>query len=103
LQNPIATRLKDNLKPLQLQPVSFLNHAPKPFLGKDWIGYLSAEPKQRFRIRIRESKLLKASAKTFKAAVVFAHLQPHQTQILKHRRCLWGHWLFIAGLRLEDG
>jgi len=34
---------------------------------------------------------------------VFADLQPGQTRILRHQRCLWGHWLYIAALRLEDG
>jgi hypothetical protein len=77
--------------------------ADRDFLGKDWIGYLKAEPSQRFRIRIRETELLKDSVKTLKASVVFAHLQPHQVQVLRHRRKLWGHWLFIVGFRLEDG
>ncbi len=77
--------------------------ADREFIGKDWIGFLNAQPRQRFRIRIRESERLKNSAKTLPAAVVFAHLQPQQVEVLKQRRRLWGHWLFIAGLRLEDG
>jgi len=35
--------------------------------------------------------------------VVFADLQPGQTKILRHQRCLWGYWLYIAALRLDDG
>jgi hypothetical protein len=34
---------------------------------------------------------------------VFADLQPGQTKILRHQRCLWGYWLYIAALRLDDG
>jgi hypothetical protein len=34
---------------------------------------------------------------------VFAPLQPGQTKILRHQRCLWGYWLYIAALRLDDG
>ena len=30
-------------------------------------------------------------------------LQPGQTKILRHQRCLWGYWLYIAALRLNDG
>jgi len=34
--------------------------------------------------------------------VVFADLQPGQTKILRHQRCLWGYWC-TAALRLDDG
>ena len=34
---------------------------------------------------------------------MFADLQPGQTKILRHQRCLWGYWLYIAALRLDDG
>jgi len=30
-------------------------------------------------------------------------LQPGQTKILRHQRCLWGYWVYIAALRLDDG
>jgi hypothetical protein len=26
-----------------------------------------------------------------------------QTKVLRHKRRLWGHWVYIAALRLEDG
>lgn len=35
--------------------------------------------------------------------VLFAGLQVGQTRILRHKRQLWGHWVYIAALRLEDG
>jgi hypothetical protein len=40
---------------------------------------------------------------SLKVGVVFADLQPGQTKILRHQRCLWGYWLYIAALRLDDG
>jgi hypothetical protein len=39
----------------------------------------------------------------FSARIVFAHLQPGQTQVLKHPRRLWGQLVSIAALRLNDG
>jgi hypothetical protein len=37
-----------------------------------------------------------------KVNAVFQALQPGQHQVLRHKRQLWGHWLYIAALRLED-
>ena len=34
---------------------------------------------------------------------VFQDLQPAPRQVLRHQRRLWGHWLYIAALRLDDG
>ena len=38
-----------------------------------------------------------------KSGLCLHPLQPGQTRILRHQRRLWGHWLYIAALRLEDG
>lgn len=56
-----------------------------------------------FRIRIRESDKLFNGKTALKGKVVFAHLKPHQTQVLTHRHCLWGHWVYVVALKLEDG
>jgi len=56
-----------------------------------------------FRIRIRENYKLNDGRQSLKVGVVFADLQPGQTKILRHQRCLWGYWLYIAALRLDDG
>lgn len=93
-----SSLLSEFLVVFETVEVAYLT-ADREFIGKDWIGYLNAQPVQRFRIRIRESELLKDNAKTLKASVVFAHLQLQQAEVLKGRRRLWGHWLFIAGLR----
>lgn len=54
------------------------------------------------RIRIRASDCLSNGRQSLKASVVFAHLKPQQTQVLPKRRRLWGYWLYVAALRLED-
>lgn len=41
--------------------------------------------------------------KVERASVVFQDLQVGQTKVLKQPRSLWGHRLYIAALRLEDG
>lgn len=33
---------------------------------------------------------------------MFADLQIGQTKILRHQRQLWGHWVYVVALRLED-
>ncbi|MEO1296315.1 MAG: transposase, partial [Cyanobacteria bacterium J06636_16] len=37
-----------------------------------------------------------------KARVVFAALKVNETQVWAKRRRLWGHWLYVSALRLED-
>lgn len=34
---------------------------------------------------------------------VFSDLQPGQQKVLRHQRKLWGYWLYVAALRLNDG
>lgn len=38
-----------------------------------------------------------------KITIVFQDLQPHQSKVLLEKPRLWEHWLYLAGLRLEDG
>ncbi len=77
--------------------------ADREFVGKDWFGYLLSHPRTPFRIRIRENHNLNQGRVSLKVGIVFADLQIGQTKILRHKRRLWGHWLYIAALRLEDG
>jgi hypothetical protein len=77
--------------------------ADREFVGKDWFGYLLSDPLTPFRIRIRENHKLSDGHRSLKVSVLFADLQIGQTKILRHKRCLWGHWVYIAALRLEDG
>lgn len=76
--------------------------ADREFVGKDWLGYLR-QHKISFRIRIRYSDTLSNGRTTRPARVVFQSLQPQEMIALPRRRRLWGYWVFVAGLRLEDG
>lgn len=76
--------------------------ADREFLGHDWFGYLLKHPTLPFRIRIRASDCLSDGRQSLKASVAKAHLKPQQTQVLPKRRRLWGYWLYVAALRLED-
>lgn len=76
--------------------------ADREFVGKDWLSYLLQAPRTPFRIRIRENHLLTQGRKTLKVSVVFQDLQPGQHKVLRHKRRLWGQWVYIAALRLED-
>ena len=75
----------------------------REFVGQQWLSYLLIEPQIRFRLRIRHSDKISDGKQKLKAAVVFAHLLPGQTQILSGRRWVWGRSVYVAGLRLDDG
>ena len=77
--------------------------ADREFIGAQWVALLMADPMTQFRIRIRESELLGDGRQWLKSAIVFQDLQPHQSKVLSGKRQLWGHWLYLAGLRLDDG
>jgi hypothetical protein len=77
--------------------------ADREFLGARWFQYLLEQSYLQFRIRIRESDKLDEGRRCLKAKVVFSHLQINQHQVLRHRRQVWGHWVYVAALRLEDG
>lgn len=76
--------------------------ADREFVGKDWFGYLLSDPLTPFRIRIRENHKLSRGRVSLHVKIAFADLAVGQTKILRHKRRLWGHWVYIAGLRLED-
>jgi hypothetical protein len=77
--------------------------ADREFLGQDWFGYLLEQGCVEFRIRIRESDKLEKGRQSLKAKVVFSPLKVGQQQVLRHRRQVWGHWVYVSALRLEDG
>ena len=82
--------------------VSYLT-ADREFVGQDWFSYLDATPNTPFRIRIRENHKLFDGKHSLKVTTVFQDLQPAPPQVLRHQRRLWGHWLYIAALGLDDG
>ena len=77
--------------------------ADREFVGQDWFSYLKAAPATPFRIRIRENHCLFDGRRTLKVKTAFADLKVNQTKVLRNKRRLWGHWLYIAAMRLEDG
>lgn len=77
--------------------------ADREFVGKDWFGYLLSDPLTPFRLRLRENHQLWQGRQSLKVSVLFQDLQVGQHKVLRHKRQLWGHWVYIAALRLEDG
>ncbi len=77
--------------------------ADRELVGAAWFGYLLGEPLTPFRIRIRENHKLSDGRLHLRVSVLFADLPVGQTKVLRHKRCLWGHWVYIAAVRLEDG
>ena len=77
--------------------------ADREFVGGAWFGYLWHRPRTPFRIRIRKSSLLSDGQKEIRADVCFQDLQIGQTKVLTKRRRLWGYWLYVCALRLDDG
>lgn len=77
--------------------------ADREFVGAGWFEYLLKQAMVEFRIRTRESDKLDDGQRALKAKIVFAHLQVNQQQVLAHRRQVWGHWVYVAALRLADG
>jgi len=55
-----------------------------------------------FRIRIRETELLGDGQNQLSTRIVFSHLQIGQRSLLKRKRILWGHQVYVGALRLED-
>jgi len=84
------------------EDIAFLT-ADREFIGGQWVALLMAEPVTRFRIRIRETERLWDGHQSLKTAIVFQDLQPQQSKVLSRKRRLWGHWLYLARLRLDDG
>lgn len=74
----------------------------REFVGRTWIEYLQQAPQIPFRGRIRETERLGTGRKALPGRVVFADLNPGETKILRHRRQVWGQWVYVVGLRLES-
>jgi hypothetical protein len=76
--------------------------ADREFVGKEWFEYLLHEPLTPFRIRIRENHKLGQGRTCLSVKIAFADLAVGQSKVLRNKRRLWGHWVYIAALRLED-
>jgi hypothetical protein len=76
--------------------------ADREFIGEDWFSYLLNQVSMPFRIRIRHSDLLFDGRHRLNSKVVFSHLAVGEQQVLKRRRRVWGHWVYVSALRLKD-
>ena len=74
----------------------------REFVGKRWFTYLLIEPTIPLRLRIRHSDRISDGKKQIRGSIVFAHLQPGQTQILSGRRWIWGRLVYVSALRLDN-
>ena len=76
--------------------------ADREFLGHDWLDYLLSQPMMSFRIRIREHDVLSDGKHYLPTRIVFSHLKIGQMELLKRKRVLWGHQVYVGALRLQD-
>lgn len=76
--------------------------ADREFLGHDWLKYLLSQPMMPFRIRIRDNELLGDGQHQLPTRIVFSHLKIGQLELLKRKRTVWGHQVYVGALRLED-
>ena len=75
----------------------------REFIGKEWLTYLLIEPTIRFRQRMRETDKISDGRRSLSAKIIFAHLQPGQSEVLSSPRWVWGRRVYVSALRLEDG
>lgn len=75
----------------------------REFLGHLWIDYLNNTRHLPLRIRVRHSEKFYDGQREVNGRLLFSHLPVGQRLVLKHRRRIWGHWLYVAALRLDDG
>ncbi|MBM0740138.1 IS4 family transposase (plasmid) [Phormidium sp. CLA17] len=86
-------------------PTARVNYlcADREFIGQAWVRYLLLEPTLAFRLRIRSSDQIEHDGRVLAARVVFAHLQPGQSQQLTGTCRVWGYPVAVEALRLDDG
>lgn len=75
----------------------------REFIGKEWLSYLLLDPIIPFRLRIKANHKISDGAKNLKASVIFAHLQPGQSEVLSGRRLVWGRSVYVCALGVDDG
>jgi hypothetical protein len=75
----------------------------REFIGKEWLTYLMLEPLIPFRLRIKANQKIHEGQKNLYASIIFAHLQSGQSAVLSGRRWVWGRFVYVCALRLEDG
>ena len=77
--------------------------ADREFVGKDWFNFLVGSP-IKFRIRLKKNTLIENSrGKMVSAFKLFRSLKTNHYCVLKTKRLVWSHKLYIAGTKLSDG
>lgn len=76
--------------------------ADREFIGEDWFLYLLKYTSYRFCIRLKDNTKIGRGKTVSSAKVLFAHLKVGQTQVLKNRRLIWGHYLYVSATRFPD-
>lgn len=77
--------------------------ADREFIGRDWFAWLLRE-KISFNIRIKKNTITTNSrGLDVDIDALFYELKPGEQLILKGQRMVWGHLVYLAGLRLADG
>ena len=97
----LRTAIEEFIKLFSERKIAYLS-ADREFLGHDWLEYLLSQPMMPFRIRIRDSELLSDGKHELSTRIVFSHLKIGQLELLKRKRTLWGHQVYVGALRLED-
>jgi hypothetical protein len=77
--------------------------ADREFVGGEWLGYLQRQQIP-FRIRLRHNTLIPNRwNRPVAASRLFQSLQRGEVHYLYGRRPVWGCFVFLVALRLEDG
>jgi hypothetical protein len=74
--------------------------ADREFIGHQWLDFLAAQHLP-FAIRIRSNALIGSQARAKAARMYFASLSVGCSQPLRGKRWIYGHRLFIVGMRLS--
>jgi hypothetical protein len=77
--------------------------ADREFIGKDWFNWLLIE-KISFYIRIKNNTVT-TNAQGYEVDIdaLFYGLKPGEQRAISGKRKVWGHSLYLCGLRLLDG
>ena len=71
----------------------------REFVVKEWFDFL-LKNKISFRIRIRKTdQVANSQGELVAAQTLFRNLKAKESMILEQKRSVWGHALYVAGLR----
>ena len=74
----------------------------REFVGKKWLSHLLGRKGMQLRVRIRESDKISSKQGLLKGSVYFSHLRVGEYEIQKKRCQVWGKWVYVSALRLEN-